>query len=215
MIIQEIKSNINKIDFELKSLFENVYIKEKTSGSQFYFEISVNNLFTENFGTQRREAIIRINKKDLLLPIIKWTYSSNPLKENSDWIERTSNLDKISNDIYDVLIHKKMDEEYFENLEIYVDLIKESKNIDKSIHENIQDILNKYEIKTIEIKSNIKPIYEEFIVTSIEKTFIIPHSSDIKLSDMFKIESEIKLLPDVNWVLFKEGFLEINSTSKI
>jgi hypothetical protein len=214
MITQEIKSHINKIDFDLKSLFENVYIKEKTAGNQFYFEISANNLFTESVGSQRREAIVRINKKDLLSPVVKWSYSTNPLNEGADWIERTSSLERIAYDVYDVLNTKKMDGAYFESLEIHLDMINESNEtlIEKSVVDNIQGILEKYGVKTLEIKSDIKPIYEGFVVSGTEKTFIIPHSSDIKMSDMFKIESEMKSLPGVNWVLFKEGFLEINVT---
>ena len=196
----------------MKSLFENVYIKEKTAGNQFYFEISANNLFNESVGHQRREAIVRINKKDLLLPIVKWSYSTNPLNEGADWVERTSTLERVAYDVYDVLNTKKMDGAYFENLEIHLDMINESNEtiIEKSVVENIQGILEKYGVKTIEISNDVKPIYEGFNMTGTEKTFIVPHSSDIKMSDMFKIESEMKSLHGVNWILFKEGFIEIN-----
>lgn len=44
MIDQESKSRINKIDFELKNLFENVFITEK-SYKHFFFEINANSTF--------------------------------------------------------------------------------------------------------------------------------------------------------------------------
>ena len=68
MISQDIKANINKIDFELKNLFENVKIEEKTKGSKFYFEIKSNSTFfniNESREWKRVESLVRINKEDL------------------------------------------------------------------------------------------------------------------------------------------------------
>lgn len=214
MILQDLKSNINKIDFGLKSLLENVYITEKTIGNRYFFEISANGLFNESVGSQRREAVVRIDKWDLLNTSIRWSYSTNPLNENSDWIERVSSLDMVASDIYDVLKTKKMDSAYFESLETVVDMINESvetQDIEKTLIENVQGILEKYGVKTLEIKTDIVPIYENSgFPVGVEKTIIIPHSSNIKVSEMFMIESEMKSLPGVNWILFKEGFMEIN-----
>ena len=217
MITQEIKSSINKIDYELKSLFENVYIKEQSHGNQFFFDITVNKLIpiVEKAGHQRCEVKVKINKYDLLTNNVKWSYLVNPLDESSDWIERISNIDRISSDINDIAIGKKMDKSYFEKLEIFVDSINENNNeiIEKSIIDNITGILGKYNIKAIEVKSNEKPILENNnFSTKPETTYIIPHTSIIKVSDMFKIESEINSLPNINWTLFKEGFIEINSS---
>ena len=41
-MVLDIKQNINKIDFDLKKLFENVYITEKAEKGNFYVEISAN-----------------------------------------------------------------------------------------------------------------------------------------------------------------------------
>ena len=41
-------------------------------------------------------------------------------------------------------------------------------------------------------------------------TIKLYHNSDIKVSDKFKIESEINSNESVNWTLFKEGFIEVN-----
>jgi hypothetical protein len=45
MISQDIKLNINKIDYDLKNLFENVKIEDLSKGNQFYFEITSTKLF--------------------------------------------------------------------------------------------------------------------------------------------------------------------------
>jgi hypothetical protein len=41
-------------------------------------------------------------------------------------------------------------------------------------------------------------------------TINLYHNSDIKVSDKFKIESQINSNDGVNWTLFKEGFIEVN-----
>ena len=216
MITQEIKSNINKIDYELKNLFENVYIQEKTHGNQYYFDITVNKLISivESAGHKRCEVKLRINKSNLLTQNIKWSYLVNPLNENSDWIDRISNIENIANDINDIVLNKKMDSNYLESLEIFVDSINENTTeiSEYSIITNITGILEKYGIKTLEVTSDEKPIMEgnSFMDTKPNTTFLIPHSSDIKISNQFKIESEINSLPNVNWTLFKEGFIEVN-----
>lgn len=213
MVLHEIKTTINKIDYDLKSLIENVYISEKSLGNRYFVEISVNGLFNEGIGHQRRETVVRIDKRDLVSNPIRWSYSTNPLNEDCDWIERVSSLEMVSSDIYDVLKSKKMDSEYFEGLEIIVDQINESDGIvdhEKTLVENVQGILEKYGVRTIEIKTEILPIYEGSGFPTVNKTLIIPHSTNLKVSEMFMIENEIKSLPGVNWCLFKEGFIEID-----
>lgn len=216
MVLHEIKTTINKIDYDLKSLIENVYISEKSLGNRYFVEISVNGLFNEGIGHQRRETVVRIDKRDLVTNPIRWSYSTNPLNEDSDWIERVSSLEMVSSDIYDVLKAKKMDSAYFESLETVVDRINESAGdavVEKTLVENVRGILEKYGVKTVEIKTEIVPLYEgSGFPTGVDKTLIIPHSSNLKVSEMFMIESEIKSLPGVNWCLFKEGYMEIDVT---
>lgn len=215
MILQDLKSNINRIDYGLKSFFENVYVSEKTSGNKFYFEIKANGIFRlDESSNQRREIVIRIDKSDILSNRIRWSYSSNPLNESSDWIERVSSLETLSSDAYEVVYKNRMDKMYLESLECIVESINESSiiGIENTLVENVRGILEKYGVKTIEIKTEIVPIYEGSGFPSIDNTLIIPHSSNLKISEMFQIECEIKSLPRVNWVLFKEGFIEINNS---
>lgn len=105
----DLKYNINKIHGDLLNNFETVSIKEK-SNLKFgnYFEISSTN---EGF-----EVKMILTKKDIELSNIKWSYFSNPLNENSDLVERTSNIDNITNDIKDIISKKRFDSEYLSEI---------------------------------------------------------------------------------------------------
>lgn len=214
MILQEIKSNINKIDYELKSLFEIVNIDELSIGNKYFFEIKSQSSILENSGYKTIDVIVRIDKREITNDLIKWIYCSNPLVENNTWVERYSSIENISNDIFDILENKKLDNEYLESLEVKYELITESNSfIEDTLVDSIKDILEKYNISVYETEDKLKPIYENLgFPVSVEQTIIIPHESDIKMSNKFMIEQEIKSLSNVNWVLFKEGFIEINIT---
>jgi hypothetical protein len=216
MILQDLKSNINKIDFDLKSLFENVYVSEKSEGSRFYFEIKANGKFKmDESSSQRRELVIRIDKSDLLSNRIRWSYSANPMDEKSEWVERVSGIDTISLDSYEVVSKGRMDSAYLESLECIVESINESSEVvEKTLVENVTGILGKYGYVTslFEVSSDISPVFENniFMTKDSDRTFIFPIKSEIKLSDKFMIESEINSLPNVSWTLFRENYIEVS-----
>jgi hypothetical protein len=64
----EIKTKINRIDYELKEFFENVYIKDKFYKTGF-FEITANlvSYIKESRDHKRVEVKIIINQPDLLI----------------------------------------------------------------------------------------------------------------------------------------------------
>jgi hypothetical protein len=217
MITQDIKSNINKIDYDLKNLFENVYIKEKTLGNQFYFEIKANSTFfniNESMDWKRAESIVKIVKSNLASDMIKWSYCINPLNESSDWIDRVSNIDTIAKDIYETITKSRMDKSYFESLESIVESINESvTEITKDdLIDKLREIAARFEVEIKTVKKSTTPVLEgnQFMTKSGDITINLYHNSDIKVSDKFKIESEINSNDSVNWTLFKEGFIEVN-----
>jgi hypothetical protein len=213
MVTQEIKTNINKIDSDLKNLFENVYIYERNKGNQFYFEIKANSEFYNESKTELKRIEIRsfISKIDILKENITWFYSSNPLDESSTWVERTSNINHIAQDMYDVIIKGRMDENYFNSLESIVELINENQTsvVEENIVDKIEDTVNSYGVKVEDVEIEEK-ISEDFINQKPDSIFRFYHNSNIRMSDMFKMESKIKVNEGVNWVLFKEGFIEVN-----
>jgi hypothetical protein len=217
MITHDIKSNINKIDFDLKNLFENVYIKEKTLGNQFYFEINANSTFfniNESKDWKRAESIVKIAKSDLASDMVKWSYSINPLNESADWIERVSRIDSIAKDIYETITKSRMDKSYFESLETIVESINESvTEITKDdLIDKLKEVAARFEVEVKKVEKVATPVLEgnQFMTKGGDITIKLYHNSNIKVSDKFKIESEINSNTGVNWTLFKEGFIEVN-----
>ena len=214
----EVKSKINRIDFELKSFFENVYIKDKFYKTGF-FEITANKVsyVKESRDHKRLEVKVIINQPDLLLNPVKWSYSTNPLIENALWIDRFSSFDNISEEIIQIVKECRFDESYIMDLESVVDVINEDvqiKDIEKEydIQDSIFTILEKYKVDVTMKQSQVHSINENFISNPSDRIVRYYHNTDLKVSEKFKIESEMLSLENVNWCLFKEEYLEVNYT---
>jgi hypothetical protein len=217
MINPEVKSRINKIDFELKQVFENVFIKEKYYKTG-YFEISANKVvyLKESKEFKRLEAKVIINQPDLLQEQVRWSYSTNPLVESAIWLDRVSPIEDLSKDITNIVEERRVSEDYIFNLEPIVDMINEDVSFDEEIEQKtkidvICDFLSNF---NVEVKShNVMVVSNESAFTTVSDRIItLNHNSDIKISDMFKIESQINSIEGVNWTVFKEGFIEISWT---
>jgi hypothetical protein len=198
----DFKQNINKIDNELKKLFENVYITEKAEKGNFYVEITANKLFLFEACKKRVEVKAQINKNELNKNIINWSYSINPLNENAEKIQKTSYLSGIANDIFDIASNKRMVKEYFSNLESQVDLINENYtdiSTNANIFTKISNILTKYG-KFNKIVGNIqngKGFYNAF------------PEKELSMSEKFSIEKELNSLDDVSFVSFPDNQIKI------
>jgi len=217
MINPEVKSRINKVDFELKQVFENVFIKEKYYKTG-YFEVSANKVvyLKESREFKRLEAKVIINQPDLLQEQVKWSYSTNPLVENTIWLDRVSPIEDLSKDIINIVEERRLNEDYIFNVEAIVDMVNEDASFDEEVEQKtkidiISDVLNSF---SVEVKShNVLVVSNESAFTTVSDRIItLNHNSDIKISDMFKIEAQINTLEGVNWTVFKEGFIEISWT---
>lgn len=114
-----IKENINKIDYDLKNLFESVKISEKSNKGNYFFEVVAS--------SKKAQVKAEISRPELNSNVVKWSYYVNPLNESSDKIERVSSVENAANDIFEVLSKKKMDSAYFESIEVSeFELINES-----------------------------------------------------------------------------------------
>lgn len=212
MISENIIKNINKIDFDLKELFENVQISEISKGNQFFFEISANSKFSninESINNKRVETKVLINKNDLQSNNIRWKYSPNPFDKSCELIERVSSIDNISNEIFETITKCKMHKEYFNNLDILVDSINESNvTIDRkeSISESITSLLSDFNIKVNSIDvENSKEMF------STDKTINILHESVvIKPSDSFILNNKLSSIPGVNSIQFGDNIIKID-----
>jgi hypothetical protein len=79
------------------------------------------------------------------------------------------------------------------------------------IIDGLLDFLSNF---NVEVEShNVMVVSNESAFTTVSDRIItLNHNSDIKISDMFKIESQINSIEGVNWTVFKEGFIEISWT---
>ena len=105
----ELKYNINKIHSDLLSNFEEVRIDEK-SDKKFgnYFLISAIN--------EGKEVKLILTKKSVETGNLNWSYYSNPLKDDSLLVERTSSISDITTDVKDVITKNRFDEEYISSI---------------------------------------------------------------------------------------------------
>ena len=200
-MVLDIKQNINKIDFDLKKLFENVYITEKAEKGSFYVEISANKMFLFEDCKKRVEVKCRINKNDLHKSIINWTYSLNPLDEKAETIQKTSYINDIAKDIYDIASNKRMIKEYFSSLESHVDLINEectTSPLNDELH-TFDSIISKYG-KIVETQTT----YENWMNFYLEET--------IKMSDKFRLETDLLNTGRVSYVSFDDKSVKLTIT---
>lgn len=217
MIIEEIKANINRIDFELKEVFENVSIIEKSDRTGNYFEIMTSSKFLFEDSSWRNAGVrFQIYKQDLISESnIRWFYQIDTLNESSDWIERVSSIDFLAIDVNNVVLMRQMSEEYFEKLEPIVEAINES-SLNKeevSIEEKVQTILNNYNVDIFEVAYGEENIILEnngFMSSKPDKKIYFLHEQDIKMSEKFMIESAIKLIPGINYVSFGDNDVMID-----
>jgi len=100
-----VKYNINKIHGDLINNFESVKIEEKSNQK-------IGNYFEISSISEGLEVKMILTKRDVESTNIKWSYFTNPLNEKSDLVERTSNIDNLSNDVKDVITKKRFSEEY-------------------------------------------------------------------------------------------------------
>ena len=217
MINPEVKSRINKVDFELKEVFENVFIKEKYYKTG-YFEISANKVcyLKESKEYKRLESKVIINQPDLLQDFVKWSYSTNPLNESAIWLDRVSSFDELATDIINIVEERRLVENYILDVEPIVDMINEDATFDEEVEQKtkidvMSDLLNTFNVAVT--SHNVMVVSNESAFTTASDRIIrFNHNTDIKISDMFKIESQINSMEGVNWTVFKEGFIEISWT---
>jgi hypothetical protein len=213
----EIKQRINKLDFELKEIFENVYIQEKSVGSQFFFTINCNGEFwnlNESQSFQRVEVKLVIHKSDLLKDVVNWSYSSDPSNESAHWVEKMSNFDFLSKDIEDVIINCRMDESYFQNLPFVMENLNED-SPEEYVDNDGKFLKNKIEnlgvsVDEVDQEDKIQLETNSFMTTKPEKKYFFYHHSDLKMGDKFLLEQELNKIDGVNYTIFKEGVIEIN-----
>ena len=104
-----IKQNINKIHFDLTNEFDAVEVFEKSNKELGnYIELSI----TEG----NKEVKLIVTKTEVEKNTFNWSYLSNPLKESSDSVYRTSNVFEFSNDIKNIFEKNRFDSDYLDEI---------------------------------------------------------------------------------------------------
>jgi hypothetical protein len=103
----DIRYNINALHSELCSQFSDVTISEKTNKMIGNFiEISVN---------EKYQVKMIIPVKNLVTENVTWFYYTNPVNE-SDLIEKNSNIRSTSHIVKDIINNKRFDSEYVSSI---------------------------------------------------------------------------------------------------
>jgi hypothetical protein len=212
MLNQSVKENINKIDFRLKEIFSEVRILERSFHNKYFFEITAEGKFQnllESNTTRKVKSLIVIEKKDLEKDIVTWKYSINPNNPNADFIERVSNIDRIVEDIHNTITKKQMDMDYLNSTPEVKEISEEDSEeteTEETTEEKILNIVDKFSIDVYDMQSIVN---ETNIFEFPTRNFLIYHGG-LKMSDKFKIESEILKLENINYVFFDEDFIKVN-----
>ena len=192
-----LKENINKIDYELKGLFDSVTIVEKNHKNNFYLEIICE--------SKKTKVRVNIDKINLNGRNVKWSYYTNPLNENSDIIDRVSNIDSISNDIFQILSKKQMNSEYLESIKFddnIVPINESSVTLEEKeeLQKKIDDIVKRFQLENVKIEESYKSDFSH------TKTAI--YQGKLKTSEKFLLEGNFQSI-GIQYVTFNEDMIKI------
>jgi len=209
---QDIIMNINRIDSELKNLFDTVSITEKSNNKGFYFEI----IAESTINNKKFTLVTELNQTDLLGNVINWNYLSDPSISNSLTVERTSNLETIHSDMFEIVTKKRFDKDYLNKLTENLEVINESNNglEDENIINKINNIFIYHDVAPFsDIKKEIS--YNEnvniFIKTPYKLKFTL--NEQVKDSTKIAIEQQVMKIDYIDYISFKlDNSVEISVT---
>lgn len=189
--------NINKIDFELKQIFETVNITEKTVRNNYYFTINATSKLVLESNTYDVSVSVDIDRKSSTNNI-KWSYLVNPNDSNSDRIERVSTIDTISKDIHNIVEKQMLVKEYLNSLTPISEMINESNTglfeVKKTAIDNIREALT-YSLDNVSF-------LETKTTDNTEFQYHFKYSGISRPSDLFIAESMIRSIKGVDNITF-------------
>ena len=104
MYNQNLKDNINKIDFNLKKSFDNISYDHNDDTRITHITLEKNNI----------KVIVNVSREELNRNInsVNWNYSINPNDIEATHINKNSVLENLGLDVLDIINNKRMDPEY-------------------------------------------------------------------------------------------------------
>jgi hypothetical protein len=174
-----LKDNINRLDNQLKSIFDEVRIDERAMKSEYYFDITVSKI------SEGKKVSVRLFASKPQFEnnsLINWKYLSDTREDTSFAVERVSKLDELANDINDVIVNKKLDKSYLESLqEVKLDILNES--VTENDVNELVSLLSNFEMQYLETHSKI----EDHVMTELAH-----FKHNLKLSDKTRVELALK-----------------------
>ena len=215
MVTSEIKFKINRIDSNLKNLFDEVQIVEKSTGNRFFFEIEANSNFfglNESQSWNRAGVVVHIEKPELAKTLINWSYRIHPLKESLGYIDCQSSLDTIAQDIYNIVTKKRMDSGYFKKLEsVEIEQIS-SEPKPKTLQEEIINALRVNEnlnVTEVKVETSVFEGYE-FMTSKPDVRIRLFVDRNLRISERLRIENFIYSFDKVNLTNVSETYVDVN-----
>ena len=109
-----VKEVLNKMDYNLKEIFETVEINRLENQRELTFEVKLKGFKSDP--NNKAELVMYMTESTIYESSMIWKYKSNPLNENSMYITRTSTLNSMAMDIEDILTENRFATEYLDTL---------------------------------------------------------------------------------------------------
>lgn len=108
-----IKETINRIDRELKSMFDSVSITEGAVRGEHHFDLTLEKVVDG----RRARVSARVPKHAIASPLVPWTYLSDPRDPMGHVVEMVSENARLAEDMLEVATKRRLDRSYLESLQ--------------------------------------------------------------------------------------------------
>lgn len=109
-----VKEILNKVDYNLKEVFESVEINRLDNQREITFEVKLKG-FKSN-PNNKAELVMYMTESTIYDNSMIWKYKTNPLNENSTYVTRTSTLNSIAMDVEDIVTENRFAKDYLDTL---------------------------------------------------------------------------------------------------
>jgi len=205
MLYEKVKINLNRLDYNLKELYSDVKITERTTHNKFFFQIEAIGRFEnllESNETREVKSLVLIEKNDLNFEEVKWSYSVDPTNSKADFIERISKVEELARDIYNTVSKRQMDSAYLKRTPVLYELINENLNVieEDPLEKEIIGIVEKFDVSI-----------EDMITEKVKgKKHLKIYYKKMSISDKLKLEAKLNNLQGVSYISFIDDFIKVN-----
>ena len=121
-----VKEVLNKMDYNLKEIFETVEINRLDNQRELTFEVKLKGFKAKP--SNKAELLMYMTETAIFENSMIWRYKTNPLDENSMYVTRTSTLNSMSMDVEQIINENRFATEYLDTL-----LVSMNESMDKDI----------------------------------------------------------------------------------